>query len=456
MAKYTVNAIKAANDRIENINRFATYMTSRQMGRSVMRSIYDAKEVSVNFNRKGAAGNTGRTPNATASMKLAANLASFTRGAYLFFNAGVQSLNLLSKNIKDHPIKSAAYVVGIPMLLGGFIIPMLNQILAEAAGDGDDDPYANLPEWTRRNNFCFYLGKGTFLKIPLPIELRAFFGLGDIAAGYLVNEHLKSEKNVALDVASQLTQILPVDFLGEGGSVAAAVTPDAMKPVIQIATNTDWTGKPIYKDSEWNKYEPEYTKAFKNEFEPFVNLSKFINEAAGGSDHVRSDIEGEWNNPAIWHAVIQGYGGGAVMDVVRIGSLSRRLATMDSKGLTTKEVPILKAVLETPSEKTQYYRMLNKFYNYQEKNEKFKHDLKALGESASPLDHAKFLRHTDQNNPSREMKIRDRFREYDRANRFINKVLDNPNLPEADREALEQQAVRLKVDLVKILDQIED
>ena len=456
VAKYTVNAIKAANDRIENINRFAAYMTSRQMGRSVMRSIYDAKEVSVNFNRKGAAGNTGRTPNATANMKLAANLASFTRGAYLFFNAGVQSLNLLSKNIKGHQIKSAAYIVGIPMLLGGFVIPMLNQILAEAAGDGDDDPYANLPEWTRRNNFCFYLGKGTFLKIPLPIELRAFFGLGDIAAGYLVNEHLKSEKNVALDVASQLTQILPVDFLGEGGSVTAAVTPDAMKPMIQIATNTDWTGKPIYKDSEWNKYEPEYTKAFKNEFEPFINLSKFINEAAGGSDHVRSDIEGEWNNPAIWHAVIQGYGGGAVMDVVRIGSLSRRLATMDSKGLTTKEVPILKAVLETPSEKTQYYRMLNKFYNYQEKNEKFKHDLKELGESASPLDHAKFLRHTDQNNPSREMIIWSRFRDYDRANKFINKVLDNPNLSEADREALEQQAVRLKVDLVKILDQIED
>lgn len=456
IAKYTVNAIKAANDRIENINRFAVYMTSRQMGRSVMRSIYDAKEVSVNFNRKGAAGNTGRTPNATANMKLAANLASFTRGAYLFFNAGVQSLNLLSKNTKGHPTKSAAYIVGIPLLLGGFVFPMLNQIIAEAAGDGDDDPYANLPEWTRRNNICIYLGKGTFLKIPLPIELRAFYGLGDIAAGYLVNEHLKSEKNVALDVASQLTQILPVDFLGEGGSVTAALTPDAMKPMIQIATNTDWTGKPIYKDSEWNKYEPEYTKAFKNEFEPFINLSKFINEAAGGSDHVRSDIEGEWNNPAIWHAVIQGYGGGAVMDVVRVGSLSRRLATMDSKGLTTKEVPIVKAIFETPSEKTQYYRMLNKFYSYQEKNEKFKHDLKALSESASPLDHAKFLRHTDQNKPSREMIIWSRFRDYDKVNKYINKVLENPNLSEADREALEQQAVRLKVDLVKILDQIED
>lgn len=448
-------AIKAANERIENVNRFATYVTSRQMGRSVMRSIYDAKEVSVNFNRKGAAGNTGKTQNANGVEKFVGGFANLTKNAYLFFNAGVQSLNLFSKNYRDHKSKMAAYTVGIPIALG-ILLPIVNQILAEAAGDGDDDPYANLPEWTRRNNFCFYIGNGRFLKIPLPIELRAFFGIGDIAASYLVNENLKSEMNIALDMGSQLSQILPVDFLGEGQNMFYTFSPDAAKPVLQVMTNTDWTGKPIYKDSEWNKYEPEYTKAFKGEFEPFVNISKWINEVSGGSDHVKGSFDGKWNNPAIWHAIIQGYGGGAVMDIVRLGTLGNKVSNFDFENISAKEIPIVKAILETPSEKTQYYRMLNKFYNYQEKNEKFKHGLKELGESASPLDHAKFLRHTDQNNPSREMIIWSRFRDYDRANKFINKVLDNPNLSEADREALEQQAVRLKVDLVKILDQIED
>ena len=448
-------AIKAANERIENVNRFAAYVTSRQMGRSVMRSIYDAKEVSVNFNRKGAAGNTGKTQNANGVEKFVGGFANLTKNAYLFFNAGVQSLNLFSKNYRDHKSKMAAYTVGIPIALG-ILLPIVNQILAEAAGDGDDDPYANLPEWTRRNNFCFYIGNGRFLKIPLPIELRAFFGIGDIAAGYLVNENLKSEMNIALDMGSQLSQILPVDFLGEGQNMFYTFAPDAAKPVLQVMTNTDWTGRPIYKDSEWNKYEPEYTKAFKNEFEPFVNISKWINEVSGGSDHVKGSFDGKWNNPAIWHAIIQGYGGGAVMDIVRLGTLGNKVSNFDFENISAKEIPIVKAILETPSEKTQYYRMLNKFYNYQEKNDKFKNDLKALGESASPLDHAKFLRHTNPNNPSREMIIWSRFRDYDKANKYINKVLDNPNLSEADREALEQQAVRLKVDLVKILDQIED
>lgn len=448
-------AIKAANERIENINRLAAYVTSRETGRSVMRSIYDAKEVSVNFNRKGAGGNTANTPNATFNMKLAANLASFAKNSYLFFNAGIQSLNLLSKNYRDHKVKLAAYAVGIPILLGGLVLPLLNQILAESFGDGDDDPYANLPEWTRRNNFCFYLGGGRFLKIPLPIELRAFYGLGDIAAGYLVNNNLKSEKNVALDMASQLSQILPVDFLGEGGSVTAAFTPDAIKPLMQIATNTDWTGKPIYKDSEWNKYEPEYTKAFKGEFEPFVNLSKWINEVSGGSDHVKGSLDSSWNNPAIWHAVIQGYGGGAVMDAVRLGNIGKRVATGDFKNFSTKEIPIIKAIFDTPSEKTQFYRMLNKFYNYREEANRFDHDLKAYRESASPLDHAKYLNYVNPNKPSAEFRRLRIMKEYESIEGKINKVLKNPRLSEVEREAWEEQLTKLKVDAVKKLDQIE-
>ena len=293
------------------------------------------------------------------------------------------------------------------------------------------------------------------MKIPLPIELRAFYGLGDIAAGYLINDNLKSQKNVALDMASQLSQILPVDFLGEGGSVTAAFTPDALKPMMQIATNTDWTGKPIYKDSEWNKYEPEYTKAFKGEFEPFVNLSKWINEVSGGSDHIKGGLDGSWNNPAIWHAVIQGYGGGAVMDAVRLGNLGKRVATGDFKNFSTKEIPIIKAIFDTPSEKTQYYRMLNKFYNYRDEADKFEHDLKAYRESASPLDHAKYLNYTNPVKPSPELRRLSIMKAYKADESRINKALKNPNLSEAERESLQEIGTKLKVETVKLLDQIE-
>lgn len=48
------DAVDFANRAVENSARFAAYVTSRKSGRSVGRSVYDAKEISVNFNRKGS------------------------------------------------------------------------------------------------------------------------------------------------------------------------------------------------------------------------------------------------------------------------------------------------------------------------------------------------------------------------------------------------------------------
>lgn len=42
------------NRAVENCARFAAFMTSRQLGRTIDRSVYDAKEISVNFNKKGS------------------------------------------------------------------------------------------------------------------------------------------------------------------------------------------------------------------------------------------------------------------------------------------------------------------------------------------------------------------------------------------------------------------
>ena len=51
------DAVDFANRTVENSARFAAYVTSRKSGRGVGRSVYDAKEISVNFNRKGSGRN---------------------------------------------------------------------------------------------------------------------------------------------------------------------------------------------------------------------------------------------------------------------------------------------------------------------------------------------------------------------------------------------------------------
>ena len=182
-------------------------------------------------------------------------------------------------------------------------------------------------------------------------------------------------------------------------------------------------------------------------------MSKWINEISGGSDHVKGSFDGEWNNPAIWHAVIQGYGGGAAMDIIRLGNLGKKVATGDFK-ISAKDVPVFKAIFETPTEKTQYYRMLNKFYNYREENERFEHNLREYAKSASPLDHAKYLNYVNPDKPSVEIRRLMVMKQYNKAEKYLNKMLDNPNLTDKDKEAWEEQKTRLKVDAVKRLDQI--
>ena len=448
--------IENMNDRVENMNRFAAYVTSREMGRSVMRSINDAKEVSVNFNRKGAGSSTAKGENVTPAAKLAGSVGGAFRSSYLFFNAGIQSFYTLARNIENHPFKTSAYAMAVPFIAGSFLVPMLNKIIGLIFGDDGDDEYANIPEWTRRNNICIYLTNGNWAKIPLPIELRAFYGLGDIAAGYTIDERLQSTQNLGIDITSQLSQILPVDFMGEGGNVLVAFVPDVIKPVVQIMTNTDWTGKPIQKaTTPFNKYDPEYTKAFKYEFEPFVKLSKNINKLTGGTDVTKGWYDGWWNSPAYWNHLIGGYGGGFVQDIMRTAKTSERLLTKDFDEWSIKEIPILKALFETPTERTQYYRTMNKFQMYRDEAAKSKHDLNKWRKSEDPLLKARFIHDTNKATKPNYVKRMELVDKYLRFENRANKIIDSPRVEEVVKKAKKEELTKAKIELVKKLDELE-
>lgn len=448
--------IENMNERVENMNRFAAYVTSRQKGRSVMRSISDAKEVSVNFNRKGAGSSTAKGENVSPSARLAGSIGGAFRSSYLFFNAGVQSFYTLARNIENHPFKTSAYAMAVPFIAGSFLVPMLNKIIGFLFGDDGDDEYANIPEWTRRNNICIYLTNGNWAKIPLPIELRAFYGLGDIAAGYTIDERLQSTQNLGIDIVSQLSQILPVDFMGEGGNVLSAFVPDVIKPVVQIMTNTDWTGKPIQKaTTPFNQYDPEYTKAFKYEFEPFVKLSKKINNLTGGTDVTKGWYDGWWNSPAYWNHLIGGYGGGFVQDIMRTAKTSERLLTRDFDEWSIKEIPILKALFETPTERTQYYRVMNKFQMYRDEAAKSKHDLNKWRKSEDPLLKARYIHDTDNTTKPNYVKRMELVDKYLRFEKRANNIIDSPRVEEVVKKAKKEELTKAKIELVNKLDELE-
>ena len=436
--------IEALNERSENMNRFACYVTSREMGRSIMRSVSDAKEVSTNFNRKGSGSKAFKGTNAKAWEKWQGWLYDKCIKNYLFFNAGMQSLSLLNSNRKRHPAKTAAFAVGIPMLFASSIIPAINSWIASCFDE--DDQYDNLSEWERRNNICIYAGHSNWVKVPLPIELRAFYGLGDVALGW-ANPAFRSENGLLIDILSQLSQILPLDFMGEGGDVVGALAPDRLKPLYHVWVNRDWTGKPIYKDYDYLKYEPEYQKVFQGENEWFVSFSKWINEMSGGNEHVKGSLDGKWNNPAIWGEIITGYGGGALSDAIRTGKLATRVATWDWEDFSTREIPMARALYSSATEKTKYYRSLSKYAHYKEDADKYLHDFKANLKSDNPLYVMKSI--SDMKRESPEFVRMVKIHGFEKSIKDLKKIANNEKVPKKDRDEAKELINQAKVKLVK-------
>ena len=334
------NGIEYMNRCAEDATRFSVYMTSRQMGRSVERSISDAKEITVNFNRKGSGG-------------FGARLMNF---AYIFFNAAVQSLANAGKIMYEHPMKALAALGAFSA--AGFMAPLLAQAIISAFG-GDDDAYWDLPEWVRRNNFVFYIpwSDNKFLIIPISQELRPFYAMGEIAMSVLMG------KEEVLDglksAAGSFMDLLPIDFMGNGGNLAISLTPTVAQPFAQLVANTDYFGSPIYRRNDYNKLDPAWTKAYKGTSPMLVNASKWLNEVTGGDDVKRGWID-PINNPAVIEHLFESYLGGTGKTINRAAKTFSMIWNPDMRDI--RNVPIASTFIQESDDERVAGNQLNREY----------------------------------------------------------------------------------------------
>lgn len=342
------------NRSVENNSRFAAYVTSRQEGRSVDRSVYDAKEISVNFNKKGS----GSKFLGEKDMGVIGNMAAFTSGAgqslYVFWNAGVQGVSNTAKIAKNNKLKFAG--LGATYFLLGSLI---NVAMQELGGDDDDEAgdYYDLPEYVRRNNICIRNGVGGWITIPLPIELRAIYGLGELVAGLATGREKMSDQKVAMKVAEQFSQIMPLDMLGDGGGFMAFV-PSSVKPLVEAGVNVDWTGLPIYKDNDFNKTLPEWTKAYSNVDPTLLALSKNLNEWTGGDKYTVGAVN---INPAIVEHILSGYLGG--FESMRAQLVKSIDTAIGDREFEWRNVPVLSRVIREVDERTRMKAVNDAYYD---------------------------------------------------------------------------------------------
>lgn len=420
------------NKSVENCARFAAFLTSREIGRSMDKSIYDAKEISVNFNKKGAGSKFLNTEGQTKIGNASAFTSGLSRSMYVFWNAGVQGMYNFGRLAKDNPKKFLGLASSFYLL--GTIMPMI----AAVFGDDEDDDYYDLPEYVRRNNICFRNGGGNWITIPMPIELRAIYGLGEMSSGIVSGKEKYTDKKMAMKIAEQMSQVLPLDMM-EGGGGFSAFVPSSVKPLIEAGDNKDWTGLPLYKDNDFNKGMPEWTKAFKSVDPAILAMTKYANELTGGDKYTTGTVN---LNPAIIEHILDGYFGG--IEATRSQMVKSAETAWGSRDFDWRNIPVGNRLIKSGDERTKKKAIDNAYYENLEEMDKIGQKLRGYRKELSNPQNDSFDIAEYQKKLNNLM-MSDEYRGYVEFNN-LNKLYQSMGeyLKKVDDERLEMELYDLK------------
>lgn len=440
----------------ELVNRYAAYKTSREHGRSIDRSINDAKEVSVNFNKKGAG---KKTKSDKWYINTAAWISEYGRDWVLFFNAAVQGMYKEYSMLRNHPIKGIGsriapliFMGSSVSLLNNLFMPMLFAYLGWDSDDDDRDYFDSLSDHERQNNICIRLTHGRWLKIPLSPELANYFKIGDIIAGQLSGKREVEAMDV---VKTGIDMVSPLNINWEYDSwkFALNLLPTVVQPIAQNASNVNFMGNPIYKTSmnKANDYDPEYTKVYRSTSTTMVELSRALNSLTGGDDVKR----GLSFNPATWQNIFSGYTGGFGTVALGVSDLVLDILSGEDGDMPVSRYPLLSRFL-TGGDKDLKLSRMNSIYNKKvvdfvsEMDHDYKGYLeKSMDPSINILDRAEYIVKLEKFMKSDDFKKSQELSQYVRAisdmERFLREV-------GSDNDSLENQVYELKLRALEIFE----
>lgn len=245
------------NESMENAVRLAAYKVGKEQGLSNQQAASLAKNLTVNFNRKG-------------------QMALQIGALYAFFNAAVQGLTRMGETMFEGGKLSST---GKKILTGGILLGSMQALLLAAAGFDDDEP----PDFVRERALVLPIGDGKYVAIPMPLGFHVIPNLGRIPTEWALGGFKNTTKYLAqiLDVAADA-----FNPLGSAGASVQTIAPTIIDPLVALSENRDWTGKPIAK-ADFNKLAPTagHTRS-KDTATPWAKAMSYgINIATGGTDY---------------------------------------------------------------------------------------------------------------------------------------------------------------------------
>ncbi len=232
------NYVASINEATENGIRLATYVAARRRGATKAESASLAKNVTVNFNRRGtAAGAFG--------------------AAYLFFNASVQGVDRFWKSLRT---KNGQRLAAAFMAMG-FMTSIWSRAVMGDDEDGEDR-YDKVSEFTAGRNWIIGIpgADGTYITIPMPYGFGIFSQLGKELERIFSSEGERADAagvaavRMLEGLTSHFSPIGETSFGSGGYAMARPIVPTLAKPITDVLANeTYWGGRIYPTPTPWDR-----------------------------------------------------------------------------------------------------------------------------------------------------------------------------------------------------------
>ncbi|WP_136039967.1 LPD38 domain-containing protein [Photobacterium damselae] len=362
--------IENINGSIENAVRLSAYVNARRAGISKKKAASLAKNMTVNFNRRGEVGTT-------------------LNAMYMFANASIQGsanfVRTMGSLNGDGKLKwqnlNTAQKIAIGVVAGSFALAFANR---SAAGEDDDGVnwFDKVPSYVKERNFVIMKsllgGKadGSYWSIPMPYGYNIFSvaGSGIEAA---VNSDNVTPAQVAGNMAlATLGAFSPIGMSSSdtvSGTVLKNALPTLGKPFFEVSTNENFFGGQIYKENmPFGTQLPDSSLSKLSTSEHYKAIASWLNEATGGSAYRSGAID---ISPDVMQYITGFFGGAALRFAdVKVPGLVQRIA-----GDEVEDSKV--AFLSRISGRVMPYADQSSFYNRRDELMQIKDEIKTINGS---------------------------------------------------------------------------
>jgi hypothetical protein len=344
-----MNFVEDANGSVENAVRFAAFKASRDellnsgvdRAEAVATASTLAKNLTVNFNRKGMQGD-------------------LLNALYLFYNASVQGTMNFARglNVFDPGSSRTKQAIVASMIGFGALMAARGEEESEENPDSGRSYYSEIPDYIKERNIVImaepseapkkganniYLDKNGkeyankaqyYYTIPLPYGYNVF---------HVAGVKLFEMKNDTISVEKASGDLLST-FLGSFSPIGFFPLPTITQPFWELAKNENYFGSPIYKENfPTGVQSPASQLAMSSTRTPFKNAAKILNSLTGGNEYESGYMD--VSPDALEHIAEFALGGAGTFGLRSMNAFEKWLA---GEELESREVPFLRRVMGEP------------------------------------------------------------------------------------------------------------